>query len=441
MARRHVQRRPLSPSGRRPSARPRDGAAASAPSAPEAAASVTAPTRRGRPPRERPRAARRASAPSPRRLVRTRTGTRRADLALRVRKTFSRRRASTSFSSRGRRGDRVRVVYGFVSRERRARGSVHRARAVAPRRRRVGAQRQQLAHRRVARARRRRTMSARVRDPRPTRRRRIRGRALKRARSRNRRAAPPFFMVVPYKTKTTRGTEFGRVKGTTGRRRRRSEPDEIAIVFFVKKTRVFFSTGKEKARARGGGGRGAGARRVVCSRIVTATRDAAGSRARVPSASKGVLPLASPSDLMSLLVSFLNRSAAARTRSALSLVTASMSAVTASAAPMILDSVSLFFASWLDIFVRASKPEDSPARSSVRSRASPSAARVRGGSGEANSRVFRVCPRNMAIFGAHYYSRLATHLGFASANREASRPLSHSNVEVNENLTNADAMT
>ena len=63
--------------------------------------------------------------------------------------------------------------------------------------------------------------------------------------------------------------------------------------------------------------------------------------------------MASPRELMSLFVSFLNRSAAARTPSAFSLVTASMSAVTASAAPMILDSVSLFFASWVDIFVTA----------------------------------------------------------------------------------------
>ena len=128
---------------------------------------------------------------------------------------------------------------------------------------------------------------------------------------------------------------------------------------------------------------------------------------------KGVLPLASPSDLMSLLVSFLNRSAAARTPSALSLVTASMSAVTASAAPMILDSVSLFFASWLDIFVRAAKPEDSRAPSSVRSRASPSAARVEVKKREANSRVFRVVPKK------HWqFSGTGDALEFASANQK-----------------------
>jgi hypothetical protein len=51
-----------------------------------------------------------------------------------------------------------------------------------------------------------------------------------------------------------------------------------------------------------------------------------------------------------------------------------MSAVTASAAPMILDSVSLFFASWRDIFVTAcSRLVESRAPDSVRSRASPSA--------------------------------------------------------------------
>lgn len=208
-------------------------------------------------------------------------------------------------------------------------------------------------------------------------------------------------MVVPYKTKTTREVPSSVSEGNDGATKTTlpSATPERDSCFRQKDEGFFFNRKekKKKARASGGGGRGAGTPRGV---LQDRDRDARrGWKSSARTKCKGVLPLASPSDLMSLLVSFLNRSAAARTPSALSLVTASMSAVTASAAPMILDSVSLFFASWLDIFVRASKPEDSRARSSVRSRASPSAARVRGGSGEANSRVFRVCPRNMAIFG------------------------------------------
>ena len=247
-------------------------------------------------------------------------------------------------------------------------------------------------------------------------------------------------MVVPYKTKTTREVPSSVSEGNDGATKTTLPSATSArFVFSSKRRGFFFQPEKKKARASGGGGRGAGTPRGV---LQDRDRDARrGWKSSARTKCKGVLPLASPSDLMSLLVSFLNRSAAARTPSALSLVTASMSAVTASAAPMILDSVSLFFASWLDIFVRASKPEDSRARSSVRSRASPSAARVRGGSGEANSRVFRVCPRNMAIFGGIIIRDWRRTWDSRRRIREASRPLSHSNVEVNENLTNADAMT
>lgn len=59
----------------------------------------------------------------------------------------------------------------------------------------------------------------------------------------------------------------------------------------------------------------------------------------------GVRPDASPKLLMSLFVSSLNLAAASLTASALLVVTASITAETASAAPMILLSVCLVFAS------------------------------------------------------------------------------------------------
>ena len=74
------------------------------------------------------------------------------------------------------------------------------------------------------------------------------------------------------------------VKGTTGRRRRRSRARRARDSCFRQKDEGFFFNRKRKKRARAAAAVAELALRVVCSRIVTATRDAAGSRARVPSA-------------------------------------------------------------------------------------------------------------------------------------------------------------